>query len=987
MVAEPAPGFVGRERELELLSAALAEAATARAVRCVVVEGEAGIGKSSLLRTFLTALPGPTVLATAEAAEELVDHALADQLLRAAGVERPGVLAAGGAGAPPGLATVGLRLLEAFADGVATVVAVDDAQWADAASLRALLFAVRRMTEEPLLLVLGVRAGLGERIPDGFRKLDGGSPPVARRSSGAPGVDLTPRAPLPVGPVRAIALGGLTSEQVGALAGSVGVALSGAAARRLRDHAGGNPLYIRALLGELPASAWEEGELSPPAPELFARHALRRLDAAGDPTRALIEAAAVLGVRSELSAAAAVARGADAVGAATDAGADRAANAATRGTRGRGGASAFASLDALEEAQRIGLLALAPDGRAIVFDHPLTRAAVYHAIGPARRARLHTAAARVIGHRGLELRHRAAAATGADPALAAELEAFARGETLRNAWESAAESLAAAARLCDGAERERLEIDSADALLGAGRPGAARARLGERGEAGAQLLCVLALLAFHEGRLDEAERLLALGWEREDAAQDVRWRIAERRAVLALARMRPDEALAWADSSAALAPGGAVERLLANWPRAAALSAAGEHRQALAVLDRILSEGGEIALGDRGFRAMRGRLRLAGDDVTGALEELRAATAPHGLGAEQMAAAANAWLARAELAAGAWDAAALHAERARSLATADDGAFARAEAFAAAFAVALLRGDLDAAAEHADALRAGAAIETARATSLAADAALAAATSRSADALAATTELRALLSSGPGARDSPTAGGAGAGAAGAGAAGAGAASAAGPAAARLRELQIPVLEADALVRAGRIEEAEAVLAPEEAHAAEHGPRSLAAALARVRGRLEEARGRHEEAERAYARALDGATAAGMPYELALSQLALGGHLRRRGQRRRAVDLLEQARETFARLGAAPDLERCERELEASGLSPARRGEADRSALTARERAVAQLAADGLTNREIAAELLVSAKTIEVHLTRVFAKLDVSARTELPARLD
>ena len=56
------------------------------------------------------------------------------------------------------------------------------------------------------------------------------------------------------------------------------------------------------------------------------------------------------------------------------------------------------------------------------------------------------------------------------------------------------------------------------------------------------------------------------------------------------------------------------------------------------------------------------------------------------------------------------------------------------------------------------------------------------------------------------------------------------------------------------------------------------------------------------------------------------------------------------------------------------------------ALTASERRIAELAAEGLTNREIAQTLFVTARTVEGHLTNVFNKLDVNARTDLPAAL-
>ena len=91
-----------------------------------------------------------------------------------------------------------------------------------------------------------------------------------------------------------------------------------------------------------------------------------------------------------------------------------------------------------------------------------------------------------------------------------------------------------------------------------------------------------------------------------------------------------------------------------------------------------------------------------------------------------------------------------------------------------------------------------------------------------------------------------------------------------------------------------------------------------------------------------------------------------------------------ARTTFEVLGAAPLLARCEEELEACGVvltsDAARRG--SRHDLTPRERAVARLAAAGKSNRQIATELMLSVKTVENHLTHVFAKRGVRSRAEL-----
>ena len=154
---------------------------------------------------------------------------------------------------------------------------------------------------------------------------------------------------------------------------------------------------------------------------------------------------------------------------------------------------------------------------------------------------------------------------------------------------------------------------------------------------------------------------------------------------------------------------------------------------------------------------------------------------------------------------------------------------------------------------------------------------------------------------------------------------------------------------------------------------------MRARLARVRAALALARDDHAAAEAAFGRAAE-ALPAGMPYERALTDFAHGRLLRRAGRRRDAAAQLSAARDTFAALDARPLLERCTRELDACGLTPIKRGpDADRTRLTPQERSVARLAATGLSNREIAAELLLSVKTVERHLTHVYRKLGVSSR--------
>jgi DNA-binding NarL/FixJ family response regulator len=123
----------------------------------------------------------------------------------------------------------------------------------------------------------------------------------------------------------------------------------------------------------------------------------------------------------------------------------------------------------------------------------------------------------------------------------------------------------------------------------------------------------------------------------------------------------------------------------------------------------------------------------------------------------------------------------------------------------------------------------------------------------------------------------------------------------------------------------------------------------------------------------------------MPYDLGLTELAHGQFLRRRRQRRAAVELLADALDRFLSVGARPAVERCQRELKASGLSPKRPRAKGPGRLTPQELTVSGLVLAGMTNREIASELMVSSKTVEAHLTSIYTKLEVTSRSDLRAR--
>jgi DNA-binding NarL/FixJ family response regulator len=119
---------------------------------------------------------------------------------------------------------------------------------------------------------------------------------------------------------------------------------------------------------------------------------------------------------------------------------------------------------------------------------------------------------------------------------------------------------------------------------------------------------------------------------------------------------------------------------------------------------------------------------------------------------------------------------------------------------------------------------------------------------------------------------------------------------------------------------------------------------------------------------------------------AQAQAAYGRFLRRAGERRAAGEQLRTAHQAFARLGAQPFLDRCDAEIAACGLAVDRLARPGDHRLTPQEQAVTRLVCAGRTNRETAAELVISVKTVEYHLGNAYTKLAVNSRTQLAALL-
>ena len=235
--ARPAEVFVGREQELAVLAAALDDV-SAGEPRFVLIQGESGIGKSSLISKFLAGQENlPVVTASGEESEAYLPYGLVEQLAASGGRIAPDAL--GGldllSRAPPSAdadpLAVGVELLALISslqgsDVVAVVI--EDLQWMDLASARALLFAFRRLSADRVLVLLSSRAGASPRLGEGWERFIRGDRRVTR-----------------------LILNGLDMEETGALCRALGRGeLTIRSVQRLREQTGGSPLLTRALLAE-----------------------------------------------------------------------------------------------------------------------------------------------------------------------------------------------------------------------------------------------------------------------------------------------------------------------------------------------------------------------------------------------------------------------------------------------------------------------------------------------------------------------------------------------------------------------------------------------------------------------------------------------------------------------------------------------------------------------------------------------------------------
>ncbi|HSC48940.1 MAG TPA: AAA family ATPase [Gaiellaceae bacterium] len=904
--------IVGRDQELASVRAFVEGAAERPAA--LVLEGEPGIGKSTLwlagveqarvqgLRV-LRARPAETERGLAHVAlgdllEDVADdvlpalpaprrHALELALLR---VEQDDDAVDARA-----LAVAMRTALELLAGEQPVLVAIDDVQWLDDSSARVLAFALRRLHGANLLLLLTRRVG------------EGSSPAEVETALGPDRLERLRVRPLSVGAVQRL------------LQTRLGMAFPRPLLVRIHETSGGNPFYALELARALAVEPAADPSEPLPVPESLEGVVHDRLAGIHGKTRAGLAVVAAAG---------------------------RASRTLLR--------AAGVGDETLEPAFAARVIEVHRE--VVTFTHPLLASAFYQELLAEERRRAHRLLAGVADDPLARARHLALAAPRADADVASAVERAATEAASRGASVAAAELAEHALRLtprtADG-DRRRRAIQAARAQLLAGDGRGARARAdrllatAERGRQRAEALILMSDLeaagsleraitlrreALEEAEADPALRAAIHQWLGFQVRSSEGFSAAEQhaRAALELAEQLGDDPLR-VMSLATLgflrfnaADPNAVGMVRRAYELAADVDAPRERLEARFLYARVLLWSGRV------------------DHARTLLEELYGDLSERD---ERLSADALWYLSLVELTAGRLDLAANHAER--QLEISNQYAIDHEDPLAiwVVARIAAHRGELDRARELAKRSRALAHAQPLFLAGQEGVLGLVEAWSGRPHEAVARFAAADRARYGTGVRD-PS------------------------------DFWWRAEYAEALLEVGRVGDAVDLLDRWAADAARLERERVLVQVSRCRGLVAAAEGDVEEALALLRRAIRQHEAVGDPFGRARALLALGIVRRRARQKRKAREAIEAAIHGFEAIGAPGWAAKAHAELGSIGGRVRERG------LTSAERRVAALVAEGRTNREVAAALFLGERTVETHLSHVYAKLGVRSRTEL-----
>ena len=905
--------LVGRNPECSAVDELLRQV-TDGASGALVVRGEPGIGKSAILDYAAKTAGGFLVLAVTgiESEMEVVFSGLQQACAPLAG--RLGQLPAPQADAlrvafgltaatdPPERFLVGLGVLGLLAEAAAArpvLCLVDDAQWIDQASLRALGFAARRLQRESVAMIFGARAGF--EVPE-------------------------------LAGLTELTLGGLTEADARAL---LTAAVPGRLDEQVQDRivaeAAGNPLALLEFSHEITESGDLAGGfgVSPwvtrPLADRVAERFLARVAALPAATRRLLLLAA-----------------AEPLG--------------DPGLLRRAGLTFGTNISDLAPAELAGLVRL---GAQVTFRHPLVRSAIYRSAPAVDRQAAHAALAEAtVAEHDQDRRawHRAHATLGPDEAAAADLERSANRALTRGGPAAAAAFLERAAALSpDPGERARRKLAAAQSKYDAGSPGAA----------GSLISAAVAgpIDELQRARADQLAARIATVIRTGGDPPGLLLQAARRFGPLDAALARRTYLDAIMSAMILGDPRGTRWLQVAGAARGAPPAPASARPRS----DDLLLDG-LAALANDGYQAALPGLRDA----------LRAFRTEDPEGARSTGAVGVLWLA-CQTAMNLWDDASWIDLSGRLLALArGNGALIDyGGALNIAALVAVLSGDFTAAAacnDESDVI----AVTTQTYAPVHGRLALAAWQGREGAVAVPGSGDRgtnrtvrqytaALLGNSLGRYEEALA-------------------AAEPCCENADHLGYPLWAlpelAEAAARCGRADLAEHAVARLAETTAASGTDWGLGMLARSRALVSAG----ESAETGYLEAIDRLGRTRIKAHLARAHLLYGEWLRRAKRRSDARAQLRIASEMFTAMGAGAFAARTDRELAATGERVRRRDIQPVVELTPQETQIARLASEGRSNPEIAAQLYLSPRTVEYHLSKIFAKLDIASRGHLARAL-